>query len=526
MATPSADYPVGKPVTPPPGRATWSRSRSRRWRVSPPYPAVARAPVNWRAVGAVAALLLIIDSGLICVFVGLAQDFPHLVPFSAAPAAGRPAGGQPALAKRDPEPPPFVFKRRDRQSADELSRQLLAAPELDLDTEPGTSARLVADARRGDARFAHPVFEPLLRRPDLHGLPIAMGADCQLGRDAAVSLQGLSQELRMHLSQCGGRANMDGRIDATGLRQRLLQGDNGNWGREDALPTLVQMLQPEDPPVRLLLVGLLARMPGRAASAALAGRAVFDLSPEVREAAVRALKERPRDEYRQPLLDGLRYPWAPAADHAAEALVALNDRQSLPSMAELLGRLDPAGPVPRAFHDIDPARLGAQEPGRLTAVALDERQGGERRTRLMAEPGGLPPSVKASPGEVYAVREVVRVNHLRNCLLCHPPSLARTDPVRGAVPSPGRPLEPPARAYDGDPNGSFVRADVTYLRQDFSVAQPVDRPGKWPAYQRYDYLVRTRYPTEDELAKKAPATYPQREAVRWALRELGAAAGD
>ena len=39
-------------------------------------------------------------------------------------------------------------------------------------------------------------------------------------------------------------------------------------------------------------------------------------------------------------------------------------------------------------------------------------------------------------------------------------------------------------------------------------------------------LVRTRYPTEEELARKQPATYPQREAVRWALRELGAAAGD
>src|SRR5262249_29981030 len=148
------------------------------------------------------------------------------------------------------------------------------------------------------------------------------------------------------------------------------------------------------------------------------------------------------------LLDGLRYPWAPAADHAAEALVALNDREAIPPLAELLGGPDPAGPAPLAFHDIDRAHLayhnidpaqlaaapGSPEPWRSPAVALDERQGGGRRTRLMADPGGLPQSIKASDGEVYAVREVVRVNHLRNCLLCHPPSLADGDMVRGAVP--------------------------------------------------------------------------------------------
>jgi hypothetical protein len=156
----------------------------------------------------------------------------------------------------------------------------------------------------------------------------------------------------------------------------------------------------------------------------------------------------------------------------------------------------------------------------LTVVALEDRQNGEKRTRLMAEPGEVPQQVKASTREVYAVREVVRVNHLRNCLLCHPPSLAATDPVRGFVPTPGKPLGPPATAYNGTQNGLFVRADVTYLRQDFSVQQPVAKPEHWPLYQRYDYVVRTRYPTEEELRRPEAATYPQREAVRWALREL------
>jgi hypothetical protein len=66
---------------------------------------------------------------------------------------------------------------------------------------------------------------------------------------------------------------------------------------------------------------------------------------------------------------------------------------------------------------------------------------------------------------------------------------------------------------------------VTYSRQDFPVPQPVANSGKWPVYQRYDHVVRTRYPTEDELRGTKPATYLRREAVRWALHELGANEG-
>jgi hypothetical protein len=256
---------------------------------------------------------------------------------------------------------------------------------------------------------------------------------------------------------------------------------------------------------------------------------VFDLSAEVREAAVGALADRPRDEYRGLLLDGLRYPWAPVADHAAEALVALDDRDALPRLTALLAEPDPAQPAPRTFHDIDPALIrSAPWPREAwpTAVVLDEGKIGERRTGLLPYPNDVPGRAQALTGSVTVVREVVRVNHLRSCLLCHPPSSNRADPVRGLVPSPEQPLPPPFTTayYDGQ-TGGFVRADVTYLRQDFSVPQPVADPGKWPAHQRYDYVVRTRYPTLDELRRQEPATYPQREAVRWALREIGAKEG-
>jgi hypothetical protein len=122
------------------------------------------------------------------------------------------------------------------------------------------------------------------------------------------------------------------------------------------------------------------------------------------------------------------------------------------------------------------------------------------------------------------VAEVVRINHLRNCLLCHAPSSSRKDPLRAVVPTPGQALP---LVYYGSSKGDFVRADITYLRQDFSLIQRVAKPDKWPEWQRFDYLVRTREPTAEELAAQkgkarqaASASYPQRQAVLFALREL------
>jgi hypothetical protein len=210
---------------------------------------------------------------------------------------------------------------------------------------------------------------------------------------------------------------------------------------------------------------------GKSAGAALARRAVFDLDPELREAAVNALRDRPPAEYRPALLEALRYPWAPVADHAAEALVDLDDREAVPDLAGLLDKPDPR--VPSQTED-----------------------------------------------KKWVAAEVVRVNHLGNCALCHAPSYARDDPVRGVVPERGQPL--PVEAYYQSKSGSFVRADVTYLRQDFSLMRSVPKPDQWPEVQRFDYLVRRRELSDDEVKRltAAPVDYPQRQAVLWALREL------
>jgi sugar lactone lactonase YvrE len=68
-----------------------------------------------------------------------------------------------------------------------------------------------------------------------------------------------------------------------------------------------------------------------------------------------------------------------------------------------------------------------------------------------------------------------------------------------------------------------VRAEVTYLRQDFSVPLEVANPGKWPDVQRFDFMIRERPATAADFtaaqkAEKGPTAHQQ--SVFFALREL------
>jgi hypothetical protein len=127
----------------------------------------------------------------------------------------------------------------------------------------------------------------------------------------------------------------------------------------------------------------------------------------------------------------------------------------------------------------------------------------------------------------YQVREVVRINHLRNCRLCHSPGTSTTDLVLAQEPTPGQPL--PSRPYYGTRSGSgpFVRADTTYLKQDFSVLQKVANPDRWPELQRFDFVVWTRPSTTPEgiarVLQRAEVLQPpslHEQAIRYALQEL------
>lgn len=383
-----------------------------------------------------------------------------------------------APAQEDAKPqaaPPaqrLTILRRDRSNDEELRRKLLAIPEVALDI-PGKVNRTshITSAAMNAPAKTHFTPQLLAHWTDLQGLPYQMGENCQMGKEPAENMQAMSRKLRGIMAESMTK-NGDNRINADFMAEKMTDKE---FERTGAIPCYMQMLQPENRPVRQLMVEKLSKIKHRSASEALAKIAVFDLSDEVREDALTELAKRPREEYRQLLLAALRYPWAPAADHAAEALVALQDRSVVRDLVHIANEPDPSAPK------LDPTT------------------------------------------NTYIVAEVVRVNHLSNCMMCHAPSKNTSDMVRGRVPTPNQPL-PPMTQYYEDNRGIFVRADVTYIKQDFSVYQPVDRPGPWPLMQRYDYMVRTRkVETAAELTgmqKKSEGNYPQRQAVLFALGEL------
>jgi hypothetical protein len=370
------------------------------------------------------------------------------------------------VVKPSPEPV------RPKESTEaELKDELLKVPEVALVVDTATADQLTRTARKGEKSLLHPLLAYAASRDDLRGFSFRQAAECQTDAETAEGVELYSGYLRALMRPTHhSKPTLAECVDAL-----------KDWGlsRVGRTRALVQITQPEDEAARLSLVRFLAEDKEVPASVALAQRAVFDLSAEVRKEAIKALKDRPPEQYREELMRALRHPWQVAADHAAQALVETCDRAVLPDLVSFLDLPDPATPF-------------RNEKGQWVAP------------------------------------ELVRINHLRNCLLCHAASTGRNDRMRGFIPTPGEPIP---ETYYGASKGSFVRADVVYLKQDFSVKHPVKDAKPWPEMQRYDYMVRNRVLSAEEAKawrKKSGAfSYPQRESVLYALREItGEDAGD
>jgi len=413
------------------------------------------------------------------------------------------------------------FQRRNRATEDELRLFLANAGEVGLG---GAGARiftsyvsLITPSRTGgNTKGAADCTVILQLRPDLGTLPLRDGPGCTLAPRAASELQVLSRKLRLYMNSVAP-IGPDGSRPMSDLRERLLadlRGKKPEWLRAQAVPTLNQMLMGEDAASRRLLVDLLAAIPEKPATVALAQRAAFDLSPEVRRAAATALKGRNPEAWRPVLLGALNYPWPPPADFAAETLVHLKDLSAVSELITMLRKPAPGRP-------------------------------------------------QITPDRQVLIREVVKINHLANCLLCHPPAVLGVEPVLGVDPvqsipvqvsrSPGRTraLSQISIAGGGHDYGQrasssgpsipvLVRADISFLRQDFSVsfAGPAQQVAQQVAQLnpalgraisrsrppiRFDYVVRTRKVDGSEWKAWQAVeekSYPQRESVLFALREL------
>ncbi len=337
------------------------------------------------------------------------------------------------------------------------------------------------------------------QRPDLAGLPWIMGDACRLSKDRSARFAKVVNQLRTSIQLGAGVFWLPPPMLRPGQPQAPSPSE-----QPPTIPTIVfpvarvaalmQMLAPEPAAMRLALVKHLAGIPQEEATRALTRLAVFSFEKEVRHAALDALMSRDAKGTTDILQQGLRYPWPAVAQNTSAAVIQLKRKDLIPHLVDFLDEPDPRDPVVKEFN--------------------------QRKAPV--------------------VRELVRINHHRNCLLCHAPgntpdvleegrlARPREDIVTGSVPIPGEPLPSPFEGYRFQTPDILVRVDVTYLRQDFSLLLPVANAAPWPTMQRFDFLVRTRALSVKEaeafreLAKKRGPGYlsPNHQAALAALREL------
>jgi hypothetical protein len=251
------------------------------------------------------------------------------------------------------------------------------------------------------------------------------------------------------------------------------------------MAALMQMLAPESAELRLGLVKYLTGVPHVEATKNLARMAIFSPEEDIRAAAIEALKVRREKDYTDILVKGLRYPWPAVAKRAADAITKLGRTDLVPELIAVLEESDPRSPVE-----------------------------------------------KTTDGKkVKVVREMVKINHHRNCMMCHTagsPETGTGDAITAEVPVQGQPLPLPSEGYRQSSPDMMIRIDVTYLRQDFSAMLHVPDAHPWPESQRFDFLVRERRLTDEEAIsyrdqltpKEAGVLSPYHRAVLTALREI------
>lgn len=325
----------------------------------------------------------------------------------------------------------------------------------------------------------------LKKNPELNTLPLQLGKECVLDKDQAKVMDECSQAIRQALTKSTGRNSIGAEwANPTSFWYHagpsLIKASKTGRYDDSLVPALHQTLTGEGLDVRHSYVAKLSHIKGLAATKALVNRAIFDTSKDCRKLAMAALKERPEKDYRKELLDGLRYPWPSVAGRASDAIVALKLNSVVPELIDMLEEDDPNAPFQKTIDGKD----------------------------------------------VWHMKKLVRINHFRNCLLCHAPSFSKQDLVRNVPPVPGCQLTRvyPRRLLEESSISSrllIVRADITYLKQDFSLLQPVKNTSPWPRMQRFDFVVQTRRVTEAEhtlwqLKKKRYGT-PYKSAIRSAL---------
>jgi len=359
-----------------------------------------------------------------------------------------------------------VQESRERQVAQQRTEprppsELLRVPEVRLLPAQGNHAaarqelvQVFQKVRTQEQADADGFVKNLLAtRTDMKGMPFLMGGMCRMdnttsglfGAAVGTTHDALQEETNSTFRSVDS-------VDVFWTR----------WGGQDTsvgVAALTQIYGPQTVTRRESLAKHLQAIDHPASTKALARAAVYDFDHHVRLAAVDGLAKRSKQDYTDVLLAGLHHPWVMASQNAARAIARLNRQDLVPQLVAFLAEPDPREPFDQDCN------------GKQCAV----------------------------------VREVVKINHHRNCVLCHAAAPANTMPsgVFAVMPTPGEPFPTPmpGSPYGSMPSELMIRADVTYLRQDFSVLQPVEGASPWPEMQRFDFFVRTRELTAEEVAE-------------------------
>jgi hypothetical protein len=323
------------------------------------------------------------------------------------------------------------------------------------------------------------------RRNDLKGLPLRLAPNCSLSPDRTTAFSLAVADVHHCFGETLGRS--------------LVKEDEDRWDRfaqgadaldrkiakenvdpfDDLVPgriaALTQVFDPESAEHRIGLAKYLGAVRHPEASRAIARLAIFSDETEVRAAALSRLKSRRFDEYDEVLRSGLRYPDPRVAERAMEVIAKLDRKDLAGEVLKLLEECDPRSPKPTA-------------------------------------------DMKA-----MKIRELVRIRHASNCLLCHPPAtpaefgsllqgkLAGLAAVREFGPQePTKPIplfDNVSGFYNSAPNHGdpSIRIDVTFLKQDFS--RYLDRDSD-RVRERFDFLVRERLVTPSEAANYEKSLLP------------------
>jgi hypothetical protein len=333
----------------------------------------------------------------------------------------------------------------------------------------------------------------LSQREDLRGMPFLLGGECRTDEEQAqlfskvvrlirrASFNSEVDELKGTTATGGAYAKAVWDDLTKGISPQALrvadaplasrEGESDPVIEPAIVAALMQIVTPGSEIYGPRLPKHLASIPHVDATRALAKLALFSPDAEVREAAIDALRARRRDEYSGALLDAFHYPLPTAAQRAGEAIAKLGRTELVGNLVEILEQRDPR----------------------------------------------LPKTQFVNGKNVKVLRELVRVNHQRNCVLCHAPGNTADTPgnvLQGEVPRPADPLPVSSAYYSLQQSPDImVRVDVTYLRQDFSLVLPVEDSGPWPAEQRFDFFVRKRIISDEEAAeydrqlRKTPQPY-------------------